>query len=323
MANRFWVGGTAAWNGTAGTKWATTSGGAGGAAVPTNADDVFFDAASGAAAVTITGTRDAKTLTLTGFTGSFAGTGLDGVDVGGSVTLGGVSIAGSTLLINITANATITSGGGHFGTLAVSAGTATLADALICDSALQVALTGTFDANDQSVTIATYSGASATATLIMGSGLWTVSSQWIVTAGIFTPETSTIKMTGTGGFIGGGKTYNNIWFTANNTITGANTFTDLRIDAGVTVTFTAGTTTTVTSLTWNGTPGSLVTVQSSSAGSAFTLSDASGGNTVVYASIKDSTATGGASFVAQESVNVSGNTGWFFTALGGGMMFFF
>ena len=45
MADRYWVGGTAAWDGTAGTKWALTSGGAGGQAIPTSADDVFFDAA--------------------------------------------------------------------------------------------------------------------------------------------------------------------------------------------------------------------------------------------------------------------------------------
>jgi hypothetical protein len=43
MANRYWVGGTATWDNTAGTKWATTSGGAGGSTAPTAADDVFFD----------------------------------------------------------------------------------------------------------------------------------------------------------------------------------------------------------------------------------------------------------------------------------------
>jgi len=42
MANRYWVGGSDQWNGTAGTKWALTSGGAGGQTVPTSADDVFF-----------------------------------------------------------------------------------------------------------------------------------------------------------------------------------------------------------------------------------------------------------------------------------------
>jgi hypothetical protein len=43
MAARYWVGGTDNWDGTAGSKWATTSGGAGGAAVPVAADDVFID----------------------------------------------------------------------------------------------------------------------------------------------------------------------------------------------------------------------------------------------------------------------------------------
>ena len=56
MANRYWVGGTATWDGTAGSKWATTSGGAGGAAVPTSADDVFFDSGSGTCTVTTSGT---------------------------------------------------------------------------------------------------------------------------------------------------------------------------------------------------------------------------------------------------------------------------
>jgi hypothetical protein len=47
MANRFWVGGTASWDGTAGTKWALTSGGAGGQAVPTSADDVYTSERAG------------------------------------------------------------------------------------------------------------------------------------------------------------------------------------------------------------------------------------------------------------------------------------
>jgi len=46
MANRYWVGGTATWDATAGTKWSTTSGGSGGASVPTSIDNVFFDGSS-------------------------------------------------------------------------------------------------------------------------------------------------------------------------------------------------------------------------------------------------------------------------------------
>lgn len=44
MANRYWVGGTGSWSDTA--HWSTTSGGTGGASVPTSADNVYFDANS-------------------------------------------------------------------------------------------------------------------------------------------------------------------------------------------------------------------------------------------------------------------------------------
>lgn len=78
MANRFWVGGTTGtWDGTAGTKWSATSGGTGGASVPTSADQVWFDVNSGldgGGTVTISGTRncldfiveDGQALTLAG-----------------------------------------------------------------------------------------------------------------------------------------------------------------------------------------------------------------------------------------------------------------
>lgn len=74
MANRYWVGGAGKWDATAGTKWALTSGGAGGQAVPTSADAVFFDAASGANIVDIGNGYNPviSTLTMTGFTGTLA-----------------------------------------------------------------------------------------------------------------------------------------------------------------------------------------------------------------------------------------------------------
>lgn len=69
MANRYWVGGTGAWTDTA--KWSTTSGGAGGASVPTSADSVFFDANSGSAAysVSITTTATCGAMTVVAPTG--------------------------------------------------------------------------------------------------------------------------------------------------------------------------------------------------------------------------------------------------------------
>jgi len=44
MADRYWVGGSGNWDDP--LKWSTTSGGAGGASVPTSPDDVYFDANS-------------------------------------------------------------------------------------------------------------------------------------------------------------------------------------------------------------------------------------------------------------------------------------
>ena len=50
MANRYWVGGTGNWDATT-THWSATSGGSGGASVPTYSDNVFFDANSGVGTV--------------------------------------------------------------------------------------------------------------------------------------------------------------------------------------------------------------------------------------------------------------------------------
>lgn len=74
MASRYWVGGTANWDGIAGAKWATTSGGAGGASVPTAADEVYFDANSGTGTVTVPSatTVVCRRLDFTGFTGTLS-----------------------------------------------------------------------------------------------------------------------------------------------------------------------------------------------------------------------------------------------------------
>jgi hypothetical protein len=81
------------------------------------------------------------------------------------------------------------------------------------------------------------------------------------------------------------------------------------------VIFTAGTTTTVTDFTLSGTAGDLVSISSSSPGTQFTLSKASGAVVVNYLSIQDSNATGGATWSALNSSNVSNNSGWTFGAV--------
>jgi hypothetical protein len=69
MATRYWVGGSGSWNAASTTNWSTTSGGAGGASVPTNADDVIFNSASSGGSYTVTltlGNSTCKTMTVDG-----------------------------------------------------------------------------------------------------------------------------------------------------------------------------------------------------------------------------------------------------------------
>lgn len=105
MANRYWVGGTATWDGTAGSKWATTSGGAGGAAVPTSADDVFFDANSGTGTITTSGSRDCRSFTCTGFTGTWAGTATPVLSIGDAS--GGAFVLGSGMTVAFAGTVTL------------------------------------------------------------------------------------------------------------------------------------------------------------------------------------------------------------------------
>ena len=83
MADRYWVGGTGTWDGTSTTNWSASSGGAGGASVPTAADNVFFDANSNVGTGAFTVTMATTPRVCNDFTAS----GLDGV-----MTLAGTSI---------------------------------------------------------------------------------------------------------------------------------------------------------------------------------------------------------------------------------------
>jgi hypothetical protein len=108
----------------------------------------------------------------------------------------------------------------------------------------------------------------------------------------------------------------NIGGTGAVTLTGNNTFNTISNSTQpITIDFAAGSTQTVTNFNVSGTAGNLVTLQSTTPGSQFTLSKASGTVSRDYLSIKDSAATGGAAWYAgANSTNVSNNTGWTFTA---------
>ena len=173
MADRYWVGGTALWDGTAGTKWATTSGGAGGQSVPTSADDVFFDNLSTGTVTISTGNTGAKSINCTGFTGTLAGT--SGISVAGSVTLSAGMTYTYTGGITITGTGTLTTAGKTLSNVTVNGVgiTVALGDALTSTGLLNLTQ-GTFDAAGYNVTSRVNSSNANIRTIYMGSGLWTL-----------------------------------------------------------------------------------------------------------------------------------------------------
>lgn len=221
---------------------------------------------------------------------------------------------------------TITSAGKQHNraTIAPIGGSAsyTLQDAFTAGfESLFIGGSGTFDANDFNVTgfQITFATTPATGTVYMGNGTWTcgrnTTNNWNMASGItLNAEGSTIDMGGSGtsnGFNGQGKTYNNVNFNgASGTVQGSNTFNTITISAGKTVTFTSGTTQTVSNFVATGTAGNLVTINASTGGSAATLTAA---NTIPknndYMSITDINVTNGTFFYGGHSTYVSG-TGW-------------
>lgn len=262
MASRYWVGGSASWDATAGTKWATTSGGAGGASVPTSADDVFFDANSGAVTVTIASTANVLSLNFTGFTGTFAGS--NSINIGGNLTLasGMTLTATSTLAMNASSGAlSITTAGKtipgqiSIGSTGASTATFTLQDALVVTGALTVT-SGTFTTNNYNVTATSISSSNTnTRTINLGSSTVTLSASGLAfnasnaTGLTLNSGTSQITCTSTGPTINAGAssntslTFYNVSFTSNAITTailaGTSTFNNLtvagRTTAGISI----------------------------------------------------------------------------------------
>lgn len=192
MASRYWVGGTAAWDATAGTKWSTTSGGAGGAAVPTAADDVFFNASSGAGTITMTGAASfCRSLNTTGFTGTLsyasqtiqigdgtAGAGNAALTIGSGTNFTTNSTSTFSLVSTSATQQTITTNGKTLVGLTINgAGSSYLLSGTTTMSGAFTLNAGTFDTGNQTVTSSNITTGSATAkVLTLGSSTWTLSS---------------------------------------------------------------------------------------------------------------------------------------------------
>jgi hypothetical protein len=242
MPNRYWVGGTANWDGTAGTKWAETSGGPGGLSVPTTADDVFFDSNSTGTVTIAVGNTGAKSINCTGFTGTITGTNF--IEVAGSVTLNVAMTYTHTGTVRFTAAATIISAGKQFSTIEINAptsNTVALGDALNTSTRNITVSTGIFDTAGFSLTTNQISSLSAsprtinlnssTVTLVQNGTVINFNNLGSLT---FNPGTSQINATQTNPAIivsGGGVTFYDVSFTSTSSgvrsLSGINTFNNL------------------------------------------------------------------------------------------------
>jgi hypothetical protein len=347
---RFWVGGGSAntWAATGNTNWSTSSGGANNASVPTSTDDVCFDSNSGTGNSVIAAVITVKSLDCSGTGGSgspYTGTlthNAVNLDIENSLTLFSqmtytIASASSTLnFLGSTSGQTVTLGGQSTGSVIFNGtGAWTLGSSLTGASINSIfTLTkGTFSTGNFAVTMGKLASTNSnTRSLSLGSSTLTLSQTGTVwdlgtTTGLtFSAGTSTIVFTSNSGagktFNGGGLTYNNVTLSIAGsgtfTFTGANTFNTLSIDRppGGGVIFPASTTQTVTALSFaGGFPPSVVTFTSSSPGTQYTISQASGSVCTNYLNLTDSKVTGGASFFAgSDSTNTSDNSGWQFTA---------
>lgn len=340
MADRYAV---ATGNWTSANTWAATSGGAAGAGAPTNADNAIFDAASGNINVTIDSGATCADATFTGYIGTLTHTAAVTWTIKGSLTF----VAGMTYtkgnatssqisFTSTTTGKTVTTAGKSLGSVTwnTNGGGWTLQDALTTAGTLQMptTTTGIFNSNGQNITARDISGTGTgartvtfdgSAITLTGAGGTTIVNFGTSTNMTFSNTGTTYNLTGNGTphtWAGGGLSYGAVTISAATTggmtITGANTFASWvwSHTSVATLTLPASTTTTFTTAPAfrGGAAGKLLTILSSSAGTAATISVAAGTVRANHCSIKDSTATGGATFEAYDSIDVSGNTGWSF-----------
>jgi hypothetical protein len=252
MATYYWVGGSGTWNATSTTNWATSSGGAGSAGVPTSADNVIFDTLSNATAYTVTVGTNAVCADFTadgplvgnvtfslGATAridchssmTLAATGITWTGTVGSQIFFLATTTGKTVTTNgvsLSPTNTFFSGNGGEWTLgsALSIGTATLS--FTAGSLITANFNLTANAISASGTgVRSISLGSSTVTL-SGSTAFSLNATNLT----WDAGTSSIVFSGPSpSFNGGGLTFYNVSFTSaangTTTINGANTFNDL------------------------------------------------------------------------------------------------
>ncbi len=251
---RYWVGGTGTWDATTTTNWSATSGGAGGASVPTSADAVVFDSASHATAYTVTCTDTQLRCGALTFAGPASGNvtwaGTAPLAIHDNVTLPATGMTRTyTGAITLSGSAT----GKTFTTNGVTLRSVITVNGVGCGWSLGSALTtgasSTFFVTNGEINFSTYNLTSASIStdsgnscaINLGSGTITLSGS--IPIGFGTTETVRANLAVTTGtsqincassdftFNGNNQTFYNVAFTSTTpgtvTVNGANTFNNL------------------------------------------------------------------------------------------------
>ena len=322
MANRYWVGGTGSWTALNLLNWSTTSGGVGGATVPTAADTAIFDANSGGGTVTLAADTTILVLNVAAYT---AGT----INFGGNI----ISVAGNAQIVyngNVqvtmtgTPRVNLTYAGGT-GTRTITAGIGVTEANAVSFNVVSGSDIVSMSGNGSRLMNLTFQAAfTGSFTRASSSGLFgslTMHSGMSVTA---TANTLTFAATTAQTITTGGLTVDT--FLLFNGVGGSWAFQDALTQGSTrTLTFANGTirlkngvTSTVGSFATSSTTQKFL--QSTLDGSRATLSQVTGIVSTGYLTIKDINATGGATFNAytvNNNVNAGNNLGWdFFAQLG-------
>jgi hypothetical protein len=358
MPSRYWVGDSGTWDATDTTHWSATSGGAGGASVPSSADDVIFDSNSFSI--------DNQLVDLVGDSNSVGRIFAKSIDfesvirpftLGNTIKqvrifcYGSMKLSSSMTITNSAPKSKyfdiIPTGGSsidlkpngvnmggntnlRIGAEAVSNGTVYLQSPNLAVGAIIVIGSFNTQGNDLTTnffwistpsaeTVRTIDISDSTITLIAVNISTTYNWQIIDSSKLnFISTGSEIIQKTTEGFQGGGLVYNK--YTIDQTspvspsvILSSNTFSTLQVNPGGKLRLSSGAIQTVSNFVANGTSPSNITIDSTTAGVRHTISKPSGLVEGTYLNIKDSNATGGATWYARNSIDNGNNLGWDFS----------
>jgi hypothetical protein len=303
--------------------------------VPLPQDDVIVNnTATGGAAITADMPRLGRNIDFTGSSG-WTWTTSTTASIFGSLnltSLGTLTASTQTTTFAGRGSYTVTSAGFSWAkaiTIGAPSGTYALADAFTTTGALTVSA-GTFNTNGQTFTAASISSTAAAATLTFGASTVNLTATaagniFVCTSATLNAGTSNLVIasasSNTRGISCSGRTLATVTYTVASSTgklqlsvaTGTTTIGTLTVGDNRALEAFSGSTIAVTNFNVAGTASNLVTITTSTAASAATFSKAYGTVEADYLSVKDITATGGASWYAGDnSTNVSGNTGWFF-----------